>query len=188
PLFFHTEHILVELKEEKGGEGEEGEKRRRGGRRGEEEHLPPAPRCRPESRCRPLCHLHQVVTTRSFFHDDQEEELTPPTTRSSTPSDRRRHPLLRLCQAVAVELGGGEHLDVPEHHDDHELEPDLPAPSRDGLTSPRLHLALRRALGSSEDPEDPDYFDDVDYAKEVDKDNTPVCELQVRTWSTSPNV
>ncbi|CAN6165943.1 unnamed protein product, partial [Urochloa humidicola] len=45
----------------------------------------------------------------------------------------------------------------------------------------------RRALGSSEDPKDLDYFDDVDYTEEKDKDNTPVCELQVRTWCTSPN-
>ncbi|CAO2189837.1 unnamed protein product [Urochloa humidicola] len=48
-------------------------------------------------------------------------------------------------------------------------------------------LVSLRPGGSSEDPEDPDYFDDVDYAEEKDKDNTPVCELQVRTWCTNPS-
>ncbi|CAO2169112.1 unnamed protein product [Urochloa humidicola] len=68
-----------------------------------------------------------------------------------------------------------------------EPEPAGTAPSLHGRTSPqRRHPVLTKPHGFSEDP---DFFGYVDYAEEEEtKDNTPVCELQVRIWSTSPSV
>ncbi|CAN6346947.1 unnamed protein product, partial [Urochloa humidicola] len=54
---------------------------------------------------------------------------------------------------------------LPSRH-----RPASPSLSWHSVASPPRHLDPRRAPGSSEDPEDQDYFDDVDYAKE--KDNT----------------
>ncbi|CAN6372399.1 unnamed protein product, partial [Urochloa humidicola] len=53
-----------------------------------------------------------------------------------------------------------------------------PSPSRHGIASPRPHSLPASSprhqapLRSSEDPEDPDYSDDVDYVEEKDKDNS----------------
>ncbi|CAN6362740.1 unnamed protein product [Urochloa humidicola] len=56
------------------------------------------------------------------------------------------------------------------HHRDAYVEPDRAASSPRSLTSPRPRLVFNEPLGP---PEDPDYFDDVDYAEEEDNDNTP---------------
>ncbi|CAN6354718.1 unnamed protein product, partial [Urochloa humidicola] len=90
-------------------------------------------------------------------------------TLSPQSSRRRGLPLFSHTEHVFVEPA--PHRAEPSRHH-HATAPPLP---------------FLRPAGSSEDPEDPDYFDDVDYAEEKDKANTPVCELQVRTCSTSPN-
>ncbi|CAO2045186.1 unnamed protein product, partial [Urochloa humidicola] len=92
---------------------------------------------------------------------------------ATTPSRRRRPEPLR---------GGDQHQEAGSAVDAN-LEPPpasssssrhRTAPSRLGITTPRPRLPLLpKPVGSSEDPEDPDYFDDVDYAEEKDKDNTP---------------
>ncbi|CAN6299221.1 unnamed protein product, partial [Urochloa humidicola] len=92
---------------------------------------------------------------------------TPPSTRMSPPS--RRH---RRCQAAAVaEREATVHASLAEHHD-RELnrEPGTAAP-RHSLASPRRHL--EHFLEPHGFPEDPSFFDYVDYAEEEEtKDNT----------------
>ncbi|CAN6335463.1 unnamed protein product, partial [Urochloa humidicola] len=124
-------------------------------------------------------------TTTVTAKDEEDEESMPlrtdaaPVTSSTPPSP----PSTGSCTAST---GRRRLIDLEPHQALLPHRPSCTAPPRHGLASPlHHHVSPVEPAGL---PEDPDYFDDVDYAEEEDKDNTSVCELQVRTWSSSPNV
>ncbi|CAN6238079.1 unnamed protein product, partial [Urochloa humidicola] len=92
-----------------------------------------------------------------------------------------------VARALPLEsLSTRKETPPPSTKTNREHQPACAAPSRHGLTSPRRrHPDFHTPVGL---PEDPDYFDDVDYIEEEDKDNIPVCELQVWTRSSSSNM
>ncbi|CAN6349344.1 unnamed protein product, partial [Urochloa humidicola] len=135
--------------------------RRRRRPRGQEVGAGPAPRCR------------SAVATDA---EDREADAADRKHRAAAAGRGKKEPELsqyRDVGASAAAVNEAEPRAQPARP-----QPDTASPLR------RTELPVRAPNGS---PEDPDYFDDVDYAEE-DKDNTPVCELQVRIWSSSPNV
>ncbi|CAN6283034.1 unnamed protein product, partial [Urochloa humidicola] len=173
PPCFHTEPPSPSQRGggEVGGEkGEEEGRSRPGGarRRRDPERRR---RRRPPSR-RPLLRQRRAGTTKSLKKTTPSVSSTP-----MSPEERDDDDIVAAWTPTPCR--------EPRAHSD--LEPGLHRvePSRHHLATAPPSFSLR-PIGSSEDPEDPDYFDDVDYAEEKDKDNTSVCEFQVRTWCTSP--
>ncbi|CAN6362761.1 unnamed protein product, partial [Urochloa humidicola] len=176
----------------------EGEKEREEEKKGEEESTLPPPAARKRSRSRPCATPSSLPGATATPGPRKEEPFvtppTPPVPRRPRPAAATRTtPSTRQSATAATDAGdrednGTELLEGEDTAAVDEAEPRAqPAQLQPdtATSSPCTTRPHHRTHGS---PMDPDYFDDVDYAEEEDKDNTPVCELQVRTWSSSPNV